>query len=264
MKTIVLTNEKGGVGKTTLSLHLAAGLAIRGARVLLIDADAQGHIGHQLALPEFGGLYRLLAQEASWRDVVMEADPIQWAPQRGADGRLMVLQSNIETRGLAIVLGDMLALRERLAEVESHFDFCVIDTAPTPSLLHAVLYLAADYSIVPVKPEMLSLDGLAKTALHMKQLRETRRLSGLPSLRLLGIAPTMVRDTSSHAFGLTAMEDKFGSKSMLPALSLRTIWTDREYARRTIYSYAPGDVAALEMDSVVEAVMKRMRHEAAA
>lgn len=263
MKTLVLTNEKGGVGKTTLSLHLAAGLAIRGARVLLIDADAQGHIGHQLALDEFGGLYRLLGQEAAWRDVVVEADPIQWAPSRGADGRLMVLQSNIETRGLPMVLGDMLVLRERLAEVETHFDFCVIDTAPTPSLLHAVLYLAADYSIVPIKPEMLSLDGLAKTAVHMKQLAATRQAAGLPSLRLLGIAPTMVRETSSHGFGLTAVEDKFGAKSVMPALALRTIWTDREYARKTIYAYAPSDVAAVEMNRVVESVLRRMRHEAA-
>ena len=70
MKTITLLNEKGGVGKTTLAIHIAAGLAIRGKRVVLVDADAQANSTSQLQIAEAPGIHDLLVREAEWNDVL--------------------------------------------------------------------------------------------------------------------------------------------------------------------------------------------------
>ena len=70
MKIITLLNEKGGVGKTTLATHIAAGLAFRGFRVVLVDADPQGHATVALGLPKEPGLYDLLVRDAPFKSVL--------------------------------------------------------------------------------------------------------------------------------------------------------------------------------------------------
>lgn len=75
MKIITLLNEKGGVGKTTIATHIAAGLAVRGMRVLLVDADPQGHATVSLGLQKEPGLYDLLVRDATFKSVLRFIPP---------------------------------------------------------------------------------------------------------------------------------------------------------------------------------------------
>jgi len=258
VKTIVLSNAKGGVGKTTLSTHLAAGLAVKGYKVLLIDADAQGHCAHQLKLNSFGGLYRLLVQEAEWRDVLRLPDAPVWCGSLPTIGTLHLLPSNGETALIPMMVSGTDALRGRLAELGGFYDFAVIDSAPGPSMLHSILFGAADWMLIPTQPQTLSLVGLKDTMKVFAEQNKMRVGAGIEALHFMGVVPMMYQDTTAHRSGIEALEKRFTHKAILPVIPQRTIWRDRESAREMIYSYAPESVAAADIWAVVNKVMAIM------
>ena len=101
MITLAILNEKGGVGKTTLAVTVAAGLAARGRRVLLIDADAQGHATRALGLAKYPGLYELLVREADYQDALRAVPSAKYGGIAGDASSLYVIGSNIETINIA-------------------------------------------------------------------------------------------------------------------------------------------------------------------
>lgn len=253
MKVLTLLNEKGGVGKTSLARHVAAGLALKGSRVLLVDADPQAHSTHQMQLKEWGGLYRLLVQDETWEMVLKGGIPPAgaWVGTESTLGSLQVLRGNVETRAIPGLIDDVRLLRDRLDELEGYIDYVVIDTAPTPSMLQSLIYIATDCLIYPTQAQSLSLDGLAKSVARMASLNKTRNEVGLKGAQLLGVVPTMVRNTTAHAHGLDLIEKHFGQKAILPALSMMTIWQDSEYAKQTLYTFAPTHEATAQMVDVM-------------
>lgn len=254
-RVITLLNEKGGVGKTTLSVHIAAGLAIRGERVLLIDADAQAQSTYLMQIPEFGGLYRLLAQDAEWKAVLQKPDPACWAGDHHTEGELAVLPSNVETRAIPMVVDNPRLLRERLDEMISRFDRVVIDTAPTPSMLHAMIYLATDAILYPTQCEALSMDGLRKSTMRVGAQDDIRGGNGLPPLRIMAVQPTMVTATRAHRLGLKAIRKHFGEMVWAP-IKKSTVWQDACHARKTLFAYAPDSRAAEQAWDLVERIVE--------
>src|SRR5438552_3934377 len=121
MKVVTLLNEKGGVGKSTLATHIAAGLAIHGKKVLLVDADPQGHATVMLGLDKDSGLYDLLVrpQKFQFKDVMRFVDPETYSsPTEPSKGQLFVIPSNIETRNIANNISDAFAIRKRFRALE--------------------------------------------------------------------------------------------------------------------------------------------------
>ncbi len=261
MKVLTFLNEKGGVGKTTLAVHAAAGLAIRGKRVLLIDADAQAHSTFLLRQKEYGGLYRLLVHEEEWKAVLRQPEPHIWSPPDMKVGKLYLLPSNIETRAIPTVVSDATLLRERLEELETYVDIVVIDTSPTPSLLHAMIYVASDYVVIPTACEAMALDGLAKTAARVKKGNPIMRAKGSADLCLLGVQPVMFdARTNAHDFGIEQIIKHFGEDITWDAVAMRTAWRDASFARKTVFAYAPSSLAAKEAWEVVNRVELGVRH----
>lgn len=258
MQILTLLNEKGGVGKTTQSVHIASGLAIKGQRVLLIDSDPQAHSTHQLRMKEFDGLLRLLAQDAEWKDVVFAPEQI-W---HGGDakGTLFVMPSHNNIRALPMMLSNAWELRDRLTELSEMnvVDVVVIDTAPTPSLLHSMIYMATHWFLFPSECASMSIDGLAKSTKHWKQANEERKNRGIPGSNIMGIIPTMFRhNTTSHSENLLSIQKHFGKLTWEP-VTLRTIWEQASDVRRTLFSYAPDDVATVEAWNIVNQVQEKL------
>lgn len=256
MKIITLLNEKGGVGKTTCAVHIAAGLAIRGQRVLLIDSDPQAHSTARLGMKEFGGLYRLLVQDAEWAGVLYDVPRKAWAGHYDVkgSGQIGVLPSNLETRLIPMAVDDITRLRERLIELGNHFDTCIIDTSPTPSLLHTMIYVATDTMIYPTQCQYLALDGLGKSIQHIKRMNEQRLALGMVTATLGGILPTMYDGrTDAHRHGLKRLQERFGGH-VLPVMRNLTAWRDAEYRQQTIYAEAAGSDAEDDMWNVLDAL----------
>ena len=253
MKVITLLNEKGGVGKTTLSTHIAAGLAIQGKRVLLIDTDAQANAGTSLGIPETGGLYQLIVKDAEWRDVLAVPSREKWGGENSS-GSLWVVPSNIETRAIPMLVSDVSILRDRLEEIAVQVDVCVIDTSPTPSMFHSMIYVASDYMIYPTQAEILSMYGVAKSVSHLTQIKNTRPMLGMPSTKLIGIQPMMyAANTLAHQHGLNLIREQFKALVWDP-IPARTIWREASFSQKTLFAYAPDSPATQETWALIERV----------
>lgn len=255
MKVITLANEKGGVGKTTLAIHIAAGLAVRGQRVLLIDADGQGHASYGLGLEEEPGFYDLLVRKAKWDKVWRVLAPEAYeSPNDPARGLLAVVPGNSETAMIANKLENALAMRMRLEELSDIFDVVVFDTSPTPSLLHGIIYMATDAVIYPTECETYSLRGLSSTFTNMQVFSAQReRAMGAP-VDMLAIVPTMYKAQAiEHQENLKEIQQHFGTLVRAP-LPYRVVWSEAANQRCPVFRHAPKSMAARECWSIVDMV----------
>jgi len=261
MHTITFLNEKGGVGKTTLSTTVAAGLAIRGKRVILIDADPQGHSTVTLGVSKKqGALYKLIAQEGDWDNLLVPPLSRHWAGDYSESaGELLLLPGNIETQAIPVVCDPTLTLKDRLAELDGWADVAIIDTPPTPSALQAMVYIATTHLIYPSQTQHLALDGLAESVGRIHNLNRTRTSFGQSKVQLLGVAPTMYEErTTAHQHGLRLITEHFGADYVLPIISKSTIWRDREFSLQSIFAYAPEHNAAYEAWSLIDEITRKM------
>jgi chromosome partitioning protein len=164
VRTIAITNQKGGCGKTTTAVNLAAALALKGYRTLLIDLDPQGHATLGLGIvPE--------NQKRTVYDVIVNPDvPLQRILVQSNIPRLIIAPSNVLLSGAEAALMHMkdreYVLMRRLERYERYFDYCIIDCSPSLSLLTLNALNAAAEVIIPVQTHYYSIEGL-------KQVLET-------------------------------------------------------------------------------------------
>lgn len=258
MKVVTFLNEKGGVGKTTACVTVGAGLAQRGKRVLLIDADAQGHVATSLGMQPRPAFYDWLVRNAEYRYVVEDVPMDRWIfpgehPLEPTNC-LHLLASNHETRNVASAINDTFAVLRRLLEIRDQYDYVLIDTSPTPSLLHPLIYAATSHYVFVTLAETLSLRGLAATIERVKDFDPFRKEHKLPKARLLGIQPCRVRKgVLEHGDNLIAVKERY-PRGLLPAIHERIVWSEASRNGKAIFAYAPESDAALEALSVVDAV----------
>ena len=255
MHVITLLNEKGGVGKTTLATHIGAGLAVRGLRVMIIDADPQGHATVSLGMSKQPGLYDLLVRNAPFNRVALRVPSENFQiPEQKVEGALFVIPSNVETRAIPMMTSDGMIVLKRLDELENVVDVIIFDTSPTPSLLHASIYMATHSIIYPTECEYLSLDGLVHSLQHKDQVQPSRKQWGLNNIDIMGIVPMKYREsTVLHNRNLELLHQQFGEKVWKP-LALRTIWGEASLMRRPVFHLAPESKAADEVWGVVKRV----------
>jgi chromosome partitioning protein len=158
MRKIAVLNQKGGVGKTTSVVNIVAALANAGQRVLAIDLDPQAHLTTHLGVnPDEikTGSYRVLTQSVSAEGEMMLVRPNLW-----------LLPANIDLVGaeseLVSVVGREIILREAIAGLNDHFDYIIIDCAPSLGLLTLNALAAVDEILIPLQPHFLALHGLGK------------------------------------------------------------------------------------------------------
>ncbi len=158
MRTIAVLNQKGGVGKTTTTVNLAAALAAMGQRVIVIDMDPQAHLTIHLGIePETltGSSYEVLTQSAGFEASLMMIRPNLWL--LAADINLVGAETELVT-----VVGREIILREAMAESIDKFDYCLIDCAPSLGLLSLNALAAAQEVLIPLQPHFLALQGFGK------------------------------------------------------------------------------------------------------
>ena len=160
MPTIItITNQKGGVGKTTTAAALLTALHRRGARVLGVDLDPQGSLGFSLGLDieRCATIYDVFRGKAEPQDVVVSLDPCDLLPSN-----ILLSSAELEFNRP----GREFLLKSALSKIQDPYDFVVIDTPPALNLLTVNAYVATDSLIIPMAPEVLSLLGVS-------QIRET-------------------------------------------------------------------------------------------
>lgn len=261
MKVITLLNEKGGVGKTTLSVHLAALLALNGSRVVLIDADGQGNATLAFGFQKEPAFYDLIVRGATFKSTLRFVSPeiYEW-PGRPTKGQLFLLPSNVETRNIANSISDSFAVLRRLKEISTAVDYVVFDTSPTPSLLHGSIYIATDAILYPTKCETWSFDGLVESFSHRDAFMPYRQQFGMREIINLGIVPTMYQNnTAEHRDNLAELREAYPDGVWKP-LAMRTVWRESARMARPVWTIEPSGKAAAEVSALVNGIEERLKH----
>ncbi len=206
LKTIVFANQKGGVGKTTSAVNIAACLATAGNKVLLVDCDPQGNATSGLGVSKRSGA-------SSVYDVLIGRAKASESVQKTAFKNLSIIPSGMALVGAEIELVDEARreyrLRDGLSEIKDEFDFIVIDSPPSLGLLTINALTAADGVVVPLLCEYYSLEGLSQLTQTVKQIQ----LRYNPDLQLLGVLINMYDGRLNLSLQvLSEIKKHFGAK----------------------------------------------------
>lgn len=215
-KIIAITNQKGGVGKTTTTINLGAGLAEAGKRVLLIDLDPQGNASTGLGISADDremSTYDLLLEEASVLEVIKET----------SIENLMIspATTDLSSADIELVSNEKRShlLRDALRDValsKLNIDYILIDCPPSLNLLTVNALVAADSVLIPLQSEFFALEGLSQLLLTVREVRAAAN----PDLRIEGVVLTMYdsRNNLSRQVEADARENlgELVFKTMIP------------------------------------------------
>ncbi|MFZ4816963.1 MAG: ParA family protein [Phototrophicaceae bacterium] len=261
MKVITLLNQKGGVGKTTLTAHIGAGLANRGYRVLMVDTDPQGSLSWVFGIEPQPGVYNLIIRNETWDKLLTVPDQTIYRPEGVTGGLLALLPGNVETRSIGESTNKLLAFRRRLAEIQAMFDYVLIDTSPTPSLLHGSILMATDYVLYPVELDAPSTaQGLVDSSATVTQVQEIGLEYNLKVGRHLGIIPNKYQGNTVVAQTILAgLRDQYGDAVWEP-LRRSVTYVETGYEQRLLFAYSKGNGALAEMNLLVDRVVKETQN----
>ena len=183
-KIIAIANQKGGVGKTTTSINLAASLAALDKKILLIDADPQANATSGLGFEVRNiktSIYECLIDEVNPNDIILHSDEVN----------LDIIPSHVDLVGAEIEMVNRpmreMLMKNIIAKLETKYDFILIDCSPSLGLVTINSLTAADSIIIPVQSEYFALEGLGKLLNTIKIIQ--KRLN--PDLQIEGFLLTM-------------------------------------------------------------------------
>ena len=259
MRRIAIINQKGGVGKTTTAVNLAAALARAGQRVCVIDLDPQAHATTHLGVEPDG-------KAPSLYDVLVHSRPLSEVRRQVADN-LWLAASDINLAAaeveLAGVVGREVILRDLLLQEEGAFDFVFMDCGPSLGVLTLNSLAAANEVFIPLQPHFLALHGMGKlfetTALVAKRINPALKVTGIvlclyeSSTKLAQEVINDLQDYLDKSRGSTAPWAK--ARIFKTRIRRNIKLAESPSFGQSIFDYAPGSHGALDYTALAREVL---------
>jgi chromosome partitioning protein len=248
---VAIANQKGGVGKTTTAINLAAALALRGKRTLLLDLDPQSNSTMSfLDMPQVTkSVYDAIVDPAvAMKDVIMPT-PVT---------NLFIAPSRIALAKLeAKLVGEMDAhfrLKDKLEPIRKEFPHIVIDCPPTLGLLTVNALVAATHLLIPIQSSYFALEGTDDLLETIEKVRARPN----PALRILGVVITMHDKRTALARDIrTQIQKVFGRKVFKTVITKSVRLEESPAYKESIFTFAPDSTGATEYYSLCEEVIDR-------
>jgi len=244
-RVLAVFNHKGGTGKTTTAVHVAAGLAARGAKVLLVDADGQGNVAASLGLEAERSLYHVLVMGLPFEQARIAARPnldVIAANETLAAAELYIAGQRNRDRVMA----------SRLARAREAYDYVIVDCSPSLSLLNQNALVLADAVLCPVACDYLSLIGIRQV---VRTVKHVNKILNHP-VNFWGVLPTLF-DSRARICNeaLDTLKKNFREVCLEPihfAIKVK----EAPSVGKTLFEYAPNSSAAGDYWRVIERLMQ--------
>ena len=256
-KIIAISNQKGGVGKTTTAINLSSGLAQMNKKVLLVDFDSQGNASQ--------GLLAITKQgQPTIYSVLLEDYPIEDAIVHKEAPNIDILPSSISLAGADLEMDKMEAgkeelLKRQLMKVRDQYDYIIIDCPPSLGLLNTNALTAADSVLIPVQCEYYALEGVTQLLLTIRLVQQLYN----PHLKIEGILLTMFDIRTKLSVEVSQdVRQTFGKLVYQNSIPRNVKLSEAPSRGMSIFEYDPKSTGAKAYAGLTEEVLKRNSKEA--